>query len=836
MTDTFLHKIFEDKLPQEYIQINTKEGDDSSTWNSEYFLTVEEANEYVDSVKDYLNVYFGVAPRIKEAGDASSINRTFFVWQDIDTKGRAVDVDLRLRRFKARYALPPSYIINSGHGLHLYWRIKPEKILKIAKQTLQVLTARTGGDTALNAITGVLRVPDTYNYKKEGSKEPVYIVENNDFFTYTLDDINKATQLDNSTNKIIFTGDAEDFEGDRSLRDFHVISEMMKVGLPEATIRYVFNSTEIGDRLREDLETKTRRNGDYFDITIANVRESGIISTGDADNRWNIFEENFCYLYFRGKGKKEQISTFIFDPEKLLEGDLSKKEEDTIIGTIRTHNKSWSNISFTRTAFNGAQNLHRQLPKSEWQWLGTDMHVRKLLPYLIEKLTEKGGGELPSQQATPIIGRHGEYFVAPKVTIGGNEQLVWLPTQKEHPNIHYKRGEHVKQTLQTFVDNYFYINEHHIVWGALGWFVAALFKPELEKQRVRFPTLNLFGTRGSGKTTLIHELQKMVGYIQPTTYDANTTQFVMLALFSSTNAIPISISEYRRSEGSGDLLSRRIRLAYDTGYDSRGRADQTTVQYPLCAPITVDGEDPITDSATVERSIQLNLRPETIAEKSDCYQHYMNIRNLKNINEVATELILWSLSYEADYEELFDLTFELVPEVIPDRVRRNITVVLWGIRGFANFCNSHGVTLEEPDYQAIIYALLDELVNVSSGRTRLLVDDYVQEIINSAMVEANMGRFPFAWTSKPGFFYFQFSSAYDYWVEKRNRKRQQIMEETSIRKMLEERFNDYVVPPKSMYMGVNFPTTRAYGIDLGRAIECGLDVPSTMKASVKDDV
>lgn len=159
----------------------------------------------VEAVKlaDQCDVYFGVCPvkdsaaivrsRGKKARAAvPDVATVPALWADIDLAGEghksgknyAPDIDAWGPTFEA---LPPSYIIQSGHGLHCYWLLeKPfqieseedrERIGETVKRFQSSLAASAGYDIDTTGdLARVLRVPCTVNHK-EGAALPVEIIK-----------------------------------------------------------------------------------------------------------------------------------------------------------------------------------------------------------------------------------------------------------------------------------------------------------------------------------------------------------------------------------------------------------------------------------------------------------------------------------------------------------------------------------------------------------------------------------------------------------------------------------------------------------------------------------
>lgn len=117
---------------------------------------------------DDQHIYLGVATRKSEyeKGGKANISEIPAVWVDVDFKdiGRE-EVDRRI----AEFPLPPSIIVNSGNGYHLYWRQgTPAKMVDIPKieDVNRRLAFHFGGDQGSVDAAHLLRLPGTYNIKE----------------------------------------------------------------------------------------------------------------------------------------------------------------------------------------------------------------------------------------------------------------------------------------------------------------------------------------------------------------------------------------------------------------------------------------------------------------------------------------------------------------------------------------------------------------------------------------------------------------------------------------------------------------------------------------------
>ena len=117
------------------------------------------------------------------------------LWADIDFKDVIDDEAAILRRVKA-LPKPPSTIIRSGNGLHLYWKCKEALTVNIVdgsetvervEAALKLLADLVGGDMLVTQVANLMRLPGTHNSKRGDWK--LAAIESNTGHEYGLDDI-----------------------------------------------------------------------------------------------------------------------------------------------------------------------------------------------------------------------------------------------------------------------------------------------------------------------------------------------------------------------------------------------------------------------------------------------------------------------------------------------------------------------------------------------------------------------------------------------------------------------------------------------------------------------
>lgn len=143
----------------------------------------------------------------------------------------------------------------------------------------------------------------------------------------------------------------------------------------------------------------------------------------------------------------------------------------------------------------------------------------------------------------------------------------------------------------------------------LAWHAAALVRPLLP----RFPILHVVGLSGSGKTTLLTEVNRVFYSTGEPMSAESLTQFALSSYLESSNTWPVWVDEYRATTSSGrrHALEAAILDTYQatSRASSRGGAEWNVVDtFERNAPFCISGEMTLTQTAHIERSVNVRLR------------------------------------------------------------------------------------------------------------------------------------------------------------------------------------------------------------------------------------
>jgi hypothetical protein len=887
----FLATIFEDKQANEVIDMrallfkNGKSVQDTQA----FYKTTEECLEFVKQWSALgWDIYCGIAPRIEnrngpQRGTKEDIQSVSWLWADIDADNPAADAYL---------TLPPTLVINSGKGRHVYWKLNRRVPGEFIVEAINLMIGIFGADKGAKDYSRILRVPGTLNHKRDESSpvEPIYKLSHLNV-SYDPDDvlaflrvlnceIRQAKVSGASTSKTV--GDyiktnlrypKVEKGKSRSELDWHVIWSLVdprttgiKEGCSDEFIHTLFDNLPIGKR---DDKNKP---GSYLDkVTIPKVRAKVSEAKDDLDS---LFTEKPEGLLWNG----EPVASFYLVPKAILRTEDGA--EDMLICDVATQHRTFANQAFPRTAFTSvkAMNSSEVLPGMACVWHDPrDMVVRQYMTHVWNKVVDQ---KLPERLGTPIAGRHGDLWITPDQIIGPDgpisedeAPLVYMPGVLDAPAVTYdfsKDEKTVAEVIEAVAKYLPQMNLPTVIWPAIGWFAGCAFKPIIEEQGANWPTLMCYGDAQSGKSSLIDKtLMRLFGYLNPQPIlSSSVTAWATIASLAGTNSIPVVLDEYRKSdmdERTHNKLLADIRAAYDRFDVRRGNRDRSVTHYPLLAPICLVGEDSPDDKATRDRLVVIHPVEVDILEKNkfgqptQANQAYKQLRKFA-LHLFAGEYIKFSLRASSlmRVHDVISLAFDMADSAFPmnigERLRNNIAVCTVGILMFNIFlrecgCQHYDVNVEF--VRKVFTPAVREIVDIETGYKKSPVDQMMMDMMNQISLGLANGEFIYDMDTYPGLVVFNPPSVYSWWEKFLAQRRksptfsQRVMGNQIGERTVEEGTDEEGKPlparPGQIFRKLpskrlNGKVTHMVALDLALAMENGLQIPEPIKPPLKDVV
>lgn len=450
-----------------------------------------------------------------------------------------------------------------------------------------------------------------------------------------------------------------------------------------------------------------------------------------------VFEDTDHYYVLDRRGDPVVISSFQIEPTRRItteDGDIIDADVTSDRGRV------YRDVRFPREAWHSKRNLFRVLGPVDLQWAGSDENIQGVLRLVASR-------EVPTLKGTTNLGyletKPGPRWVTPDGVLGPegeviDDEILYVPSGASlHNRTQYKppTDPAVEAAAAAVVlPNLLQMNTPDVVLPVLGWFLAAPLKPRIQKLLRHYPILFVWGTQGSGKSTMIMEvLWPMLGVVSTEPYSATETEFALLKLLSSTNSVPVFIDEYKPHDmprHRRNTLHRYMRRLYTGEVEERGRADQTLVSYRLAAPLCVAGETRPIEPALVERMLVANPEKNALQGDPRYEQAYRRIQQVNpTLLSAGIVRFLLARDTQADFAVAQDLTERLLDgRSVPYRVRDNITVMMLGLHCFEEYATGLGITLPELEVDAAITKMLEDLLESGGTQVKTGLDYFIEEL------------------------------------------------------------------------------------------------------------
>ncbi len=553
-----------------------------------------------------------------------------------------------------------------------------------------------------------------------------------------------------------------------------------------------------------------------------------------------------CYYIDQGDDQKIVISSFVIAPTERVQ----LEHGEVIIGDVVTdQGRVFKQVHFPPRAWHSKRNLIQMFPTADMQWTGTDDNVQGVLRLLTRQ-------KVPIRKGTQTMGYHetgaGPRWVAPGFALGPdgpieNDDLVYLPNGSTFPpRVRYPVAEESdwRAVAQEAFKALLNMNDPSVVLPVLGWFFAAPFKPRIMKILKHYPILWVWGTRESGKTSMLKEVfWRLAGVADTEPFSVTETEFAMLKLISSTNAVPVFLDEYRPDDMSPrrlNTLHRFLRRIYGGEVEERGRPDLSVISYELSAPLCIGGEARPDDPAIIDRLVSVTPDPNELKNNPEHREAFAKLLSLR-LDLLAAPYLQFVLGREIDHdlEQAIRTTDRILDEMpseekVSIRCRDNLRIVVFGLMMFEVFAQevAEAADLPELDMVDAVSATIEDLMDGEQGAKNQL-DEFIETcafLANEGKLEENKH-----WARIDGLACLHLRSCWEIYLEHRRRVGRPDTPGgiRALRRQLRENHSrgGYVKElDKTIYLGGGRP--RAISIDLDQAGQF-LDVHGFPEGSVR---
>lgn len=267
----------------------------------------------------------------------------------------------------------------------------------------------------------------------------------------------------------------------------------------------------------------------------------------------------------------------------------------------------------------------------------TGMHESDVMDLLRKYISRQDVPQLVGQKSMGLA-QSGDEFVTPNGVIGpdgwvDDPETVFVEQDaaaerkfEANPDDH-DADEIVNDDVAEILELFTRTRDPERFIPVLGWWFAAPHRDRIVDTSGSMNLMFITGESGVGKSGTLKVLQRLFG-MEEKPFSATDTKFAQIKTFSSSNGVPIWLDEYKTSDMADweqSNLHELLRKVATGGVEQRGRADQSTVEYQLKAPVCVAGETGLRGSAEQRRSISTTFTNAPTVTGADEYQRFKEL-------------------------------------------------------------------------------------------------------------------------------------------------------------------------------------------------------------------
>jgi len=293
--------------------------------------------------------------------------------------------------------------------------------------------------------------------------------------------------------------------------------------------------------------------------------------------------------------------------------------------------------------------------------------------------------------------------------------------------------EDIHKIAREVIPKLMILNEPEVIIPMVAWFAAASVAPIVRRVLGCFPQMFIWGTQGSGKTSMTRDIfLRMYGVIGDL-FSASDTQFAMISTLAGADSIPAFFDEFRSTlpEVNKRRVNEFARKNYSGNIEQRGRADRKVDRYPIRTPMGVIGETKPIDPPTLERMICVSPKKNSLTKLRRNLMAYL-VAN--PIEKLVGSWIRFLLNTDVEallYQARTVLQDQLLPQLKhrpPPRICNNMQVLAFGELLHIEWCRFAGVVIKDRpmlvDYFKKIIANITE--SEDGGEVKDAFDNFLE--------------------------------------------------------------------------------------------------------------
>ena len=546
-----------------------------------------------DAIEQDANVYYTINPRVRFNGNGQGtkddISRVVAFFADIDVgtighkKASPFNTNEEALQALARFPLPASIIVDTGHGVQALWLFKeavdisPSFAIADYEAINRGIQTLIGADTTAD-ISRIFRLPGSNNVKVRGDPKPVTIIRESDM-EYTVGDFDfvlregTATvsaavtttaeytkkkvdkrKLTGSLKELIESGrDPEKPDNtDRSAMVHSAVFRMASKGFSDDEIYSILTEPayKISEKILEKESEKERMR--YVSLSIRKAREALEEKKREAEAAIGEMEilghtaDLDIVIHFRG-------STITLSPNELT-GRIIKMLTDLPVGEDAT---GFVNALLSEARKKGKVDLSEKIARG------------------IHRGEDEGVFIVNGDAVTRVV--DGKLEIAKKIIEAGkiieHERTEWLNAEAFREGFEQTTLKNAYDEIRAMVSLF----KWKAQWQA-DYLAAFLMLAPFQSLMAWRPWLYVLGARNTGKTTFFDEVIRGL-YPELTARLDKTTSYACAQTLSGTGKVPV-LDEFEKYRHLNDVMEA-LKISSRGGFLTRGTITDKVKRFRL---------------------------------------------------------------------------------------------------------------------------------------------------------------------------------------------------------------------------------------------------------------